>query len=52
MKKTKRLLYPVTIKNLNKKWWQFWIKDFIIEYYTIKTNKKGEVILGEKYEII
>jgi len=49
-KKENRLLYPVLKKKPNKKWWQPFEDGYDYEYYTLKVNKKGEVILGDKHE--
>lgn len=47
--KTNRVLYAVTEKNPLYKWWNFQPR-WLIVYYTLKVNDKGEMILGEKLE--
>ena len=45
--KNNRLLYRQQIKNKDRKWYEIWKDEFIIEKYNLKLNEKGEVVIGE-----
>jgi len=47
MEKENRLLYQKSIKNKDRKWYEFWKDLYVYEKHTLRVNKKGEIVLGK-----